>query len=468
MKKLSADTEQKLMRCIEQASSAIDGGCDPSEGIAKAAMDCGVRPAEVHLVVHAYNTGRTTRQREENDDLLTKAADFPLADTERVLQIMYPDRVKTAAAVQRDTSPHPVYNMSPRPFLERRAAREKAAAAVDWGTIAGQKVTAPEPYPRDKQAAEKRALGNVDRARKSMEESRRKAAAAFDQMGQHFVDLTTYFRRPDATPMPVVKEAVILLHGDTGEKIFDELVKVTPGLTKLSNHRLGSSLLLPGRASFPRVDDIDCTQEPFPKVAALVGAIDTYKQEKAAFDQATAAHDRTKAAELSPFAPPAVSPSILEDHSSDDGEKRAFLNPLQALTSGAVLTNTMARVNQAAKGDPQKEIQKQMMQLEDPVHENRLRMINTQAMLQDFMVNDPVISGYDPDEVSNAYNDIVQLAPRSSDQRLLMQQLLRKQLQQGQLDSFEMDQLLGMDEKLRKREAPDALLKGVGADGSVL
>lgn len=466
MKKLSAETEQKLMRCIESASTAIEGGANPNSGIAKAAMDNGVTPGEVKLVVHAYNTGRTTRQREESDDLLTKAADFPLADTEKVLELMYPDRVKTAAAVERDTAPHPVYDHSPRPFLERKSQREKAAANVDWGTIAGVKVTAPPAYPRDKAAAEARALGNVDRSRKATEEARRKMASAFDQMGQHFVDLTTYFRRPDATPMPVVKEAVLLLHGDKGVQIFDELIRVTPGLSKLANHTLGNSVLgRNGRTSFPRVDDLDCTAEPFPKVAALMQAIDDYKTEKQAFVAATTEHDRVKEAELLPFAEPAVSPSIL-DHSSVDGEKRAFMNPLSALTTGAVLSNSVSRMNQIAKGDPQREIGKQMMQLEDPEHENKLRMINTQAMLQDFMVNDPVISSYDPDQVSGAYNDIVQLSPRSADQRMLMQQLLRRQLQQGQLDSFEMDQLLSMDEKLRKREVPD--MKGVGADGSVL
>ena len=104
MKKLSAETERKLMRCIASASSAIYGGCDPNEGIAKAAQETGVRPGEVKLVVHAYNTGRTTRQREESDDIFTKVADFPLADTEEVLQIMYPDRVKTAGAEIEDES----------------------------------------------------------------------------------------------------------------------------------------------------------------------------------------------------------------------------------------------------------------------------------------------------------------------------------------------------------------------------
>lgn len=469
MNKLSAATERKLMRCIESASAAIEGGGDPNAGIAKAAMDCGVRPGEVKLVVHAYNTSRTARQREDHDDLLTKAAEFPLADTETVLGLMYPEQVKTAAAMERDTAPHPVYGYSPRPFLERKERREKAAADVDWGTIAGIKVTAPQPYPRDKAAAEKRALGTVDRARKAMEEARRKQAAAFDQMGQHFVDLTTYFRRPDATPMPVVKEAVMLLHGDKGERVFDELIKVSPGLTKFANHRLGTSILLNGRATFPDVGDLDCTQEPFPKVAALLESVETYQQEKQAFEQATKDHEHLKEAQLSPFVEPAVSPSIL-DHSSNDGEKRAFnpLNPISTLAAGSLLTNSISRMNQSAKGDPQKEVQKQMMQLEDPEHENKLRMINTQAMLQDFLVNDPVISSYDPEEVSSAYNDIVQLSPRAGNQRMLMQQLMRKQLQQGQLDSFEMDQLLGIDEKLRKREAPEAALKGVGADGSVL
>jgi hypothetical protein len=205
--------------------------------------------------------------------------------------------------------------------------------------------------------------------------------------------------------------------------------------------------LFPGRANFPAVDDLDCTAAPFPKVAQLIASVETYNREKAAYEQSQHDFELLQERELSPFAQPAVSPSILGPSSDEPGSvKRAFSLP--GIATGAALTRALSSTNNALKGDPDRATQKSLAALDDPAHEQQLRMINTQAMLQDMMVNDPVISSYDPEDVAGAYNDIVQLAPRASDQRMLMQTLLRKQLVQGHLDNFEMDQLLGMDQQL--------------------
>ena len=102
-------------------------------------------------------------------------------------------------------------------------------------------------------------------------------------------------------------------------------------------------------------------------------------------------------------------------------------------------------------------------QLLDPAHEARLRNIRAQSMLQDLIANDPTISQHDPNEALQAYNDIVAMAPRTADQGMVMQPLLRKRLTQGSLDPFELDQLLGMEDKQRKIRATT----GEG-DGSVL
>lgn len=453
------------MQCIEKASQLIDAGEDPNNGIAKAAKDLGVRPGEVGLVVHAYNTGRTARQRSEGEDLFAKAAEFPMADTAVVLQIMYPDNVKTAAAVVHDTTVHPVYSMSPKPFQERRAGREKAANNVDWRTINGQPITAPPAYPREPKEEMRRAAGAVERAKVAAEEHRRKMSAAFDIMGQQFLELTEYFRRPDAHPLPVVKEAVMLLHGDQGELLFDQIVKVTPELKKLANHRVGDSLLLAGRSKLPPVSSLDCTQAPFPTVASFLTAIDTYQQEKKAFVQSKAELEKISEEKLRPFAVPAASQSVLGP-SSIDGEKRAFLDPWSTLATAGIWSSLQTPKLQQSPDDTNKEVRKQVQQLEDPEHENKIRAISTQAMLHDLMSSDPVISAHDPDDVMSAYNDIVQLAPRAADQRMLMQTMLRKNLEQGRLDQFDMSQMLDMDDKLNRRDS--FANQGAGGDGSVL
>ena len=115
-----------------------------------------------------------------------------------------------------------------------------------------------------------------------------------------------------------------------------------------------------------------------------------------------------------------------------------------------------------------KMVQRTLDQLSDPGHEDQLRRINSQAMLQDMILNDPVISGYEPEEVSTAYNNIVQLTPSAADKRLTIQALLRKQLQQGQFDQFEVDQLVDMEGKMRQQARPQPQINGVSPDGSVI
>lgn len=471
MKKITQETERKLMTVIEKTAEFVGAGMSPNDAIVKAAANGDLRPGEIGLVVHAYNTGRTTRQREMGDNPFEKAAEFELADTGQILERIYPSQVKTASAQSNSTVISPEYSYSPTPMLQRKQNWEKRAQHVDWRTINGKPIETPEQYPTDPAQRVKVAMANIDRLRKSAEESRRVAADAFDQLGRTFTDLTTYFRRPDALPMPVVKEAVILLHGDKGEQLMDQLVRVTPALSKLANHQVGKSLLgVTKRAQFgTSVDELDCMAQPFDMVAKIMQQIDDYKEKKAAHQQMVATFDKEAGESILPFVSPAVSGSILGP--SSDSEKSAFdfTSPLKTLGTYSLVQRTMGPIASKLKGDGDedpyqtKAVNKTVNALNDPSHENKLREINTQAMLQDLMLNDPVISGYDPHEVTGAFNDISQISPSVSDQKMLMQSLLRKRLQQGTLDTFDQDQLLGFESKLRQQQQPMGR-----ADGSIL
>jgi len=94
-------------------------------------------------------------------------------------------------------------------------------------------------------------------------------------------------------------------------------------------------------------------------------------------------------------------------------------------------------------------------ELFDPEHEAELTKIKTQAMMSDFMSNDPVISTYDPDGVSDAYNQIVQMAPRAAAQPAVMRGLIRKMLQQQDaLEPFEADQVMKIEKTMKDVAEP--------------
>lgn len=94
----------------------------------------------------------------------------------------------------------------------------------------------------------------------------------------------------------------------------------------------------------------------------------------------------------------------------------------------------------------------------DPVHDAEMNRIKTQAMLNDFLANDPVISTYDQDEVFTAFNQVSQMVPRASIQPAVMRGQLRKLLQQQDaMEPFEANQLVDVEKGLKSIQEPAPL-----------
>jgi hypothetical protein len=106
-------------------------------------------------------------------------------------------------------------------------------------------------------------------------------------------------------------------------------------------------------------------------------------------------------------------------------------------------------VRQAVQPRPTGELVSEMEQsLSDPVHENILRAIQAKAELSDFLANDDVISGYDPEEVIRAYNEIARLSPRSATQPAVIRPLLEKRLTQGRMEPFEAAEMANIEKTI--------------------
>ena len=118
-------------------------------------------------------------------------------------------------------------------------------------------------------------------------------------------------------------------------------------------------------------------------------------------------------------------------------------------TIGGLLgAKSLADLSPIQKKDPNKIVREQYQQLTDPNHENALKTIRAKSILHDMVLNDPVISGYDPQDVAMAFNEIAELAPSLVDAPGMIRPLLRKRLESGQLADFDVKQILDMD-KLR-------------------
>jgi hypothetical protein len=95
---------------------------------------------------------------------------------------------------------------------------------------------------------------------------------------------------------------------------------------------------------------------------------------------------------------------------------------------------------------------KMLQDISSPDHELTLKNIRAQATLHDLMLNDDVISGYSPQEVALAFNEVADAAPNVVQSPAVLRAMLRKRLEAGQLADFDAKQLLEMDKLKAERD----------------
>lgn len=430
---MASVNERKLLGAIEQVVNLVNVGMAPTDAVMKVASESQFRPGEVRLIANAYNTGRTRKQHELGDDPTEKTAAFELADAAAALESLYPAEFKSAAVVSRETSVSSEYFVSPGIILGRRKEAGQAKP------LAFPPLPALEPYPSDPTFQIKQASGRRQRREHAVNEARLKMAVAMDTMASRFSELVTYFKTAAHMPFPTVRQAAITLYGSLGERVMARVGAFSPYIQKEAAAEVDYSVDTP----------------PLPLVGRLIEAVNEYhscSQEHAKAAMVAA----SEAEQERPPKPHDPSASILGfDKEAKPGNP--FTGALVGSATGSMTKDMLTGIAQKiSPPDENAGIASTMKSLTDPQHESNLRNIRMQSMLQDLMTDDPVISGYHPHEVMQAFNEIGELSPRAVDQKLLMQALLRKRLTQGHFDQFEVGDLLGINNKLQQRDAPPA------------
>jgi hypothetical protein len=420
MSRMTKEGETRLRDALDEVVDLVNDGKDPDDAIVKVATDRSVPAGHVNLMVAAYNTGRTTRHRESHSSLLDKAADFPIADAPSILERLYPTRVKSAAAIEREAGVHVSYSLSPAWYARNRheTGMEKAAKAADWRMV--DKAVPLYPTVRDQEAGERVKLARQKTAMAD-EQDRLEASRVQNEIMLGFEKLAEYFGTPGNLALADVRENVETLFGKEGVAIVNQLRRTRPNLVKTAaTGRFHSAM-----------------GEPYHTVAHLVDLAGRLRHvvngnEKRASDRAAALEELER-----PFV--SAPRSSLLDPLPLPGTKAAadagFWPNFNALVAKDVAEPMWAGLRPP---DKDKLVDKQLSAIATPEHEQQLRDIKTRAMLEEMLTHDPVLSGHHRDEVLNAFNEVSQLAPRSSQQPLLMNALLRKRLQQGSLDPFDL------------------------------
>lgn len=472
MHALSKAAEQKLIQAIENAATYVNAGLEPNAAIIKSAAEHQIPAGHVTLMVHAYNTGRTNKQREQGDDTYEKAADFKLADAAIVLEKLYPTQVKTSAEIRQQAIVSTEYGVSPLGFLNRRRA-ELAKQAAAAQTFVFEKSYVPPPA--DGQAAVLQAHVKRVTEKRAAEELRRQHVQAEQQSIAAMDKLAEYFRVPGNMSFNDALREVGLRLGTPGTSVLEKISAVYPQFKKqaaTNRDYFGNDVVYDLVSNvLQSVATLVDTQRNLPVIK--VAAAQQLKPEPVTgsilHDPATAELTLKSAARTPDNSWTKTTSKVLGRTIFGDSKApktkledsiKAFGDPIK--TTGDMLSDSKSTggVFSGALGfdvDPDKEKLKAYQNITTPEHELELKNIRAQSTLHDMLTNDPVISGYDATEVANVFNEIATAAPNIVDSPAILRAMLRKRLEAGQFADFDAKQLLEMDKI--KTERDNALLK---------
>ena len=436
MQTLDSREEQNLLSAIKRAVDLVDKGTAPDTAITKIAKEEQYTPGKIKLVCAAYNTGRQTAQREENKNILDKFAEFPLACADTVISNIYGKSEKRAADygevdVAYARAPGDWYADREREKIARMRLPEIAKAAAPIPTF-------------DK------VMGQLDHVKQAAAESRRDLSTKSDAMNIKFAALLDYFRQPvkyRESFGTVEKIASMFFDPAHVTPLMDsayarlDLTEKYVGSFKLCGEKRASDTALSSKQG-----PVDTDAAPYSLIRDCI---------KAAQDMQSA-QDRyqvlgQKAQQLEANVISAYTNKTAEVELDFLEEASIFVKAAGLFdpTRGLLTYNQMQQAIRPGNADDDR-AQNMMHELDSADHLTEMRKIKTQAMLNQFMTDseDP-ISGYDPDRVANAFNEIATIAPRSAEHPGIMGPLLRRRLA-GRVEPFEANELVGTESKMRE------------------
>ena len=411
-------------------------------------------------MVHAYNTGRTTKQREQGENTLEKAAEFQLADADAVLKTLYPETVKTSAEVQRAQVVSGEYALSPAGMLARRRNEMQKAAAAAVALPANTYVRPP----RDEHAAAMRAHSEKVASQRAEEETRRQASAAYTKAAAAMDELTVYFRTPGNMAFQDAVREVGLRHGDVGVSVLKKVAAVYPHIEKqaATNKRMFGSDRVYELVEHV-LDSVSTYTEAQGRVAVKKAA-DGAREVTAPVVITGSVLVEEKPLELkqSEFVPSSESPPVpspVPEGPPTAPPARPFTQKNDPVFKGPTITKPLQVVGymmgmggEKAPADPSEKLKAQYNSISDPSHDAAIKSIRAKSVLHDLIINDPIVSGHDPQDVAMAFNDIAELAPNLIETPGMLQTVLRKRLESGQLADFDVKQILEMDKLRAERD----------------
>lgn len=459
---ISASSENKIRSSLGRMVDMIDGGLTPTEALAKVAAEQDLPRGHLPIMARIYNVSASEHWRKTAADVTERAASFPLADSEAAEKILYPARVNTPEEIKKQSDISPDYSRKPVSSEELSRRQDLRKQAVQLAAGVAEK--------REKQAAAARpapdapeiVFKKAEDLQKQYATCRQQAAAAYDLMQAETKKTAERLLLGGATPVPLFHKLAAHQLGEYGDALVRHLRKLA-AVDRLC-----------------RSQEQSCTGKPavvysgcraMESATAAVAAGREYQKLSSERDRLQQQATAAKQVAYMPLLVKAHRGVIgfsqagfgfadfnkQADKSKADDENHVgksaslgFMSGVMGTTLGREISSKLPTAKPTSAL-----VQDMMLDLTDPRHEQELRNARVGAMLNRLLADDEVIGSYNPQEVVQHYNDISQTAPRLAGNTELVRGFLRKRLQQGAFDPFDMDLMLKMENNLRKREAPE-------------
>jgi hypothetical protein len=438
-KRLSRQDETQLISWAKMAQGLVEDGQLPTDAIIKVAQDQGIARDMVPLLVQTYNVGRQSHQRHANEghSILNKLAEFPLANLEQVLSEAYPSAQQKRAARRAETVAAE-YSQQPVPALRVTQPRTKTACELP------RLEERPSMPPRLSKAYALR-----DRLDRQTDELRLKISTAMDEYARAMDRLVGFFKRARSLPLEEIRFNVDRQMGPAASAVLQYACRAA---------KMGADWAKEAAAPPSITHAMDRHLSPYSLVHAVIRAGESLLQAK----EAHAAHvKQAEAQTLEAFRPfaerwhPKPPTHVLDAPEASSQRKVAsFLAGVlggvsSGLGRGILGASAPASSSEMATG--------MVGSLEDASHLDELRKIEAKTIANDLMARDEDISGYDPDQVAEAYNEVVKISPGLATQPAVLRPVLRRRLAQGVLEPFEVQQLVDMEKNRRQTQGKGVL-----------
>lgn len=424
MNKLSENQVKNLNAAIDKTMDIIDeSGCSPNDAIIKVAKSMKLTQDYIPVLVAAYNNGAQYAQREKGSSILEKTAKFPLADAAAIAAKLYGNEKKASYLYEDNDA---FFDLP----LSITCPEDKTPAALLHAPVV--KAAA---YKRESNVQMRRETRINEGVNSVVESIRMEKSAAADAYDDAIKDMADYLQRADAPSLHLATKLASSVYGKSGSVIIkaaasrfslkDRNNYLEPTVHIDSPFYSHCTKCIEKLAQYNDICDQelgilkDCASMLKPMVSRRVDAL--YKQSSAC-DESPAYFFEKKKLELEKQAAP-----LFNTSGELSADRMASKLPYSDISGLEALIRPQWR-------DLNPYEHNIMRALDDPEQEAKLRDIAVSANITDLINTDEYLSDQDPEEVIDAYNELMEIAPEIHNKKPLLRAALRQYMESGGID----------------------------------